>query len=180
MSALDVDLVPLRPEDADAMFVCLADRTAYRFVPDEPPESISTLRELYRRLGVGHSANGDEIWCNWMIRDAVSGQAMGFTQATIKAGCALIAYHLAPLYWRQGIGTRVVFKTARLLFARDDVDRLRALVDTRNVASAGLLRKIGFVRIAHHPRADFFKGESSDEFEFELTRAAWEGLQDGV
>jgi len=40
----------------------------------------------------------------------------------------------------------------------------RAYVDTRNKASIRLLERLGFERVDATKDADFFKGESSDEY----------------
>ncbi len=169
-----ISLEPLRPEHAEDIFASLSDPDAYRFISDEPPGSVEELRERYSRQVVGYSTDRREVWCNWIIRDDRSLEALGYTQATIKDRSALLGYHLAPRFWQRGIGARAVDKTIRLIFERGDVDRVIALVDTRNAASVALLKRHGFALVAHHAKADFFKGENSDEFEFELTRAAWD------
>ena len=43
-----------------------------------------------------------------------------------------------------------------------------ALVDTRNAKSIALLERLGFVRTRVIKDADFFKGASSDEYEYQL------------
>lgn len=153
MGETGISLEPLRPEHAEKMFASLSDPEAYRFIPDEPPGSVEELRERYSRQVVGHSKDGHEVWSNWIIRDNRSGEALGYTQATIKDRSALLGYHLAPRYWQQGIGARAVDKTIRLIFERNDVDRVLALVDTRNAASVALLRRHGFALVAHHAKA---------------------------
>ncbi len=46
--------------------------------------------------------------------------------------------------------------------------RVVAEMDVRNVASWKLVESLGFVRTGNKLNADFFKGESSDEYLYEL------------
>ncbi len=170
---IEISLEPLRPEHANEMLEGLSAPEGYRFLPDHPPASANDLREKYVRQARGGSADGAEIWCNWIIRDRQTTEAMGYTQATIRDHSALIAYHLFTRFWRSGIGTNAVYATLSILFEMMDVNRAFALVDTRNAGSMALLRKLGFSSIRRHVGADFFKGTTNDEFEFELRLAAW-------
>ena len=171
-----VRLEPLKPQHATEMFTGLSAAEGYRFLPDDPPASLAELTSRYERQVRSQSDDGTERWCNWIIRDAGSCAVLGYTQATIRARSALIAYHVFPSCWRSGVGYRAVVETLDMLFSRLDADRAWALVDTRNSASLGLLAKLGFVIVARHDDADFFKGEPSHEWELEMTSAAWRAV----
>lgn len=168
-----ITLEPLRPDHAAEMFAGLADPTGYRFLPDEPPDTVAALRARYERQVVGRSADGAETWANWIVRHHGSGIAVGYTQATIRDGSALLGYHLFPCCWRRGLGTQAVASTIDTLFATKGLRDVRALVDTRNTASSSLMRKLGFSLRRTIIDADTFKGCRSDEHEFVMARAAW-------
>lgn len=168
-----IDLEPLLPEHADAMFDGLADAAAYRFLPDDPLPDIENLRSRYIRLAAGSSADGSELWLNWVIRRRGDKALLGYTQATLQGSAALVAYHIFPAHWRQGFATEAMRITLDLLFTMSSVERANALVDTRNAASIALLERLGFTVDHLIENADFFKGSQSDEFEFSLSRAAW-------
>jgi RimJ/RimL family protein N-acetyltransferase len=51
---------------------------------------------------------------------------------------------------------------------------VQADVDTRNHESWALLERLGFRRIAVHHTAYHFKGASSDEYMYALTKANWQ------
>ncbi len=78
-----LDLMPLRPEDADVMVDVLADPRLYAFTGGVPP-SLEELRLRYERQTVGRSAGGTETWLNWIVRMRPGGEAIGFVQATIS------------------------------------------------------------------------------------------------
>jgi RimJ/RimL family protein N-acetyltransferase len=173
--AISITLEPMRPEHAAEMFDGLSGKDAYRFLADDPPADVGELAGRYERQARGRSDDGTELWYNWIVRDAGTTAALGYTQATIQGRSALVAYHVFPAYWRSGIGCAAMTETLDRIFCQLDADRAWALVDTRNVASIALLRKLGFKATGHHQGADFFKGETSDEYGFEISQQAWSG-----
>ncbi len=160
-------LDPLRVGHAEGMFTGLSDAAAYVYLPDDPPINVEWLRDRYRHQTVGHSSDGSELWFNWIIRRD-DGTFLGYTQATVVAREALVAYHLFPQHWRQGIGSKALAATLDAVFGMAGVTLARALVDTRNEASRRLLASLGFVAVRMIEQADFFKGCVSDEIVFEL------------
>ena len=170
---LRVDLEPLRPEHASAMFEGLADPAGYVFLPDDPPRSIEDLQSRIDRQVIGRSPDGAETWLNWVIRDRENNALVGYTQATIRDRSADIGYHVFPTYWRQGLATIALRATLSVLFATTSIEEVHAFVDTRNMASVALLKKLGFDCLRIIVEADRFKGASSDEYEFALVCARW-------
>ena len=75
-------LMPLVVEDADEMVTVLGDERMYEFTGGCPP-SLEELRGRYRRLIVGHSADGSEQWLNWVVRLTAEDLAVGAMQATL-------------------------------------------------------------------------------------------------
>ncbi len=59
------------------------------------------------------------------------------------------------------------------VFAMSDVQDVRALVDTRNLGSSSLMRKLRFSLRQTIVAADHLKGGQSDEHEFVMSRSAW-------
>ncbi len=57
------------------------------------------------------------------------------------------------------------------LFATTSIEEVHAFVDTRNIPSIALLKKLGFNCLRTIAEADHFKGVSSDEYEFALSLA---------
>lgn len=164
---------PLRPDHAGGMFEGLADPAGYLFLPGDPPASVADLRQRYERQGIGRSPDGAEIWLNWVVRRSGSDILLGYTQATIRMRVALVATHVFPTHWRQGVGTAALRATLDRLFATTPIDEARALVDTRNSALIALVRKLSFECLRTIADADCFKGGTSHEHEFAISRAKW-------
>ena len=97
ISTARLDLVPLRPPDADEMVGVLADPRLYSFIGGGPPDRES-LRASYTRQAAGQSADGTEEWHNWIVRLRPDGTAVGFVQATIVDAGAV-----AGIAWLIGV-----------------------------------------------------------------------------
>ncbi len=158
-------LEPLRSTHADLLFEPLSTPHLYPFIPQDPPGSVEALRQRYQRLETRRSADGTELWLNWVaFRD---GGPAGLVEATVTAdGTAQIAYFVFAEHQRQGIGREGVEAVLSHLRAKLGIRRCRALVDTRNLSSIGLLEALGFKRARTIQEADHFKGRPSDEFEY--------------
>ena len=131
-----LDLVPLRPTDADEMVAVLADPELYAFTGGQPPGR-DELRERYERQSVGRSADGTEVWHNWIVRRRAEGDAIGFVQATIvDAGRSADVAWLIGVPW-QGHG-----------FA---AEAARAMVDWLQVAGTSVIT--AHIHPDHHASA---------------------------
>lgn len=114
-----------------------------------------------------HSPDGTELWLNWTVFEGQ--QVIGTIQAsvTLVDQSAAVAYVFGPMFWGQGYATEAMRALLDFLSGLG-VGRARANLDTRNVASARLVERLGFVRVAELKGADEFKGAVSDEYVYEL------------
>jgi len=69
-----------------------------------------------------------------------------------------------------------VRETLKIVFGLGNVEKAVARVDTRNEGSMALLSRLRFQRAQMIKAADFFKGRQSDEWEYELHRREWDGI----
>jgi len=138
-----LNLVPLRPEDADEMVAVLADPRLYAFIGGGPP-SHDKLRAQYERQSVGHSADGTEAWHNWIVRRRPEGDAIGFVQATI-----MDAGRTADIAWLIGVpsqGRGLAAEAAKAMVAWLDqrgVPVITARVHPDHRASAAVASRAG-------------------------------------
>jgi ribosomal-protein-alanine N-acetyltransferase len=160
-------LEPLKPAHADELFPHLSDPALYTYVPQDPPPDIDRVRARYARLEHGRSADGRDLWLNWVIK--ADGRAAGTVQATvIPNGTALIAYERYAPFAHKGVAAEAVAAMIAHLKDKLETTTVRALVDTRNAPSIRLLERLGFERKRTIKDADHFKGATSDEYEYEL------------
>jgi len=99
-------LLPLAVDDAEEMVTVFADERMYEFTGGCPP-SLDQLRERYRHLIVGQSADGSEHWLNWVVRLAADDLAVGAMQATVATdrSSADVAWEVGVPWQGQGIAS---------------------------------------------------------------------------
>ena len=146
LSAGPLSLEPLLPTHAEAMFEVLADPAIYEY-ENAPPVSVQALRERYGRLETRRSPDGRELWLNWVVR-LDGGPLIGFVQATVFAGgSAIVAYEFGSPWWGRGLARQAVTAMIDELQDAYHVRSLLAVLKTVNQRSAGLLQRLGFVRV---------------------------------
>ena len=173
---LHTDRLRLRPfadADAEALYALQSNAHVLRFW-DSPPWSeparaerfIATCR-LMAEEGSGARQAIDRVsdgaflgWCSlarW--NPDYHGAAMG--------------YCLGEAAWGQGYATEAAGAVLRWAFETLDLNRVQAETDTRNVASARVLEKRGFVREGTLREDCVVNGDVSDSWVYGLLRREW-------
>ena len=163
----------LRSEHAGVVLKSLQDPAIYTYLPEDPPTA-EGLQKRYDFWAQGRSPDGEELWLNWIafLRDSMT--PVGTFQATLPAGQpGSFAYVVFPSFWRQGYAQEMARCVIAHLFDSHDIPGLFAEIDTRNIASIRLVESLGLTRIATTQGADFFKGASSDECKYAISREDW-------
>ena len=139
-------LEPLRPEHADEMVGVLADERLHDFIGGRPLE-LGELRDRYRHLAAGRSADGRQVWLNWVVRGRHDGAAMGTVQATVtpaEGPRALVAWVIGTPWQRRGVATEAA--RALIEWLRDQgVRTIAAHVHPKHEASQQVARRVGLV-----------------------------------
>jgi RimJ/RimL family protein N-acetyltransferase len=141
-------LEPLIAAHAAELFPLLGDRQIYQFISDKPPVSVAALEARYQSLESRYSPDRSQQWLNWAIRRVDDGQCVGYLQATIHpGGTADFAFVLGSSFWGLGLARDASLLALHTLFAEFGVASVFATTDQRNVRSAALLTRLGFVRV---------------------------------
>ena len=141
-------LEPLTVAHAEEMFEPPSETALYDYTPGAPPASVAALRDRYLKLERGTSADGGQVWLNWIIR-LTSGRCVGFVQATIyPARTGDFAFVLAPEYWGRGVAFEACQAAVPYIAKEHRVTELFATVDPRNTRSVRLLARLGFNEVA--------------------------------
>ncbi len=159
--------------DGDALFALLSSAVVLRYW-DAPPWServraerfITACRRMAEegtgaRLAVDRVADGAFIgWCS-------------LTRWTPDYRSASTTYCFDDSAWGCGYATEAVGALLHWAFDALDLNRVQAEVDTRNVASARVLEKLGFVREGTLREDCVVNGEVSDSWVYGLLRRDW-------
>ncbi len=164
---------PIRSAHAELVFPPLQNPAIYTYLPEDPPTA-EALQKRYDYLENGSSPDGTELWLNWVVflRDSMT--PIGTFQATLPKGKAgSFAYVVFPSFWRQGYAREMAACVITHLFEAHPMPGLYAEIDTRNTASIRLVESLGLTRTGTVKGADFFKGASSDEYTYSVSREDW-------
>ncbi|MFD7084466.1 GNAT family N-acetyltransferase [Streptomyces sp. NPDC059918] len=113
------------------------------------------------RVAVDRASDGAFIgWC-------------GLTSWNPDFRSASLGYVFDAAAWGHGYATETAHAVLRWAFDSLDLNRVQAETDTRNVASAGVLEKLGFVREGTLREDCVVNGDVSDSWVFGLLRREW-------
>ena len=148
-------LSPLVVADADEMVAVLGDERMYEFTGGSPP-GLERLRERYRRLAVGRSADGSELWFNWVVRLAANCGAVGAMQATVTAdgASAEVAWEIGISWQGCGYASEAAVGMVDWLVAAG-VRSISACVHPQHGASAAVAARVGLA-----PTSEVVDGET--------------------
>jgi RimJ/RimL family protein N-acetyltransferase len=148
-------LAPLAVEDADELVAVLGDERMYEFIGGGPP-SLDRLRERYRSLVVGYSADGSEQWLNWVVRLAADGLAVGAMQATVVAerSSAEVAWEVGVAWQGRGLASEAASSVVEWLLGAG-VETITAYIHPEHRASAAVAARAGL-----SPTTELVDGET--------------------
>lgn len=157
----------IQEEHASETIKFLSDNRLYTYIPEDPP-TLEALKRRYRFWEARESPDGVEFWLNWVVFNHEN--CVGTLQAGIHRARreASIAYMIAFEHHGYGFATEAVTALIDHLRSHYQVSLIKSWIDTRNLASLRVVEKAGLERIEHIKDADHFKGESSDEFVYQL------------
>ena len=173
---LETSRLRLRPfvdTDADALFALHRDAHVLRYW-DSPPWTdparakrfLATCRQMAdegtgARLAMERASDGAFLgWC-------------GLSRWNPDFRSASLGYVLVEGAWGQGYATEGAGALLQWAFETLDLNRVQAETDTRNLASARVLEKLGFRREGTLREDCVVKGEVSDSWVFGLLRREW-------
>jgi [ribosomal protein S5]-alanine N-acetyltransferase len=173
---LHTDRLRLRPfddADADALFALQSNAHVLRFW-DSPPWTdraradrfLATCRQMADegvglRLAVDRVSDGAFIgWCS-------------LNRYNPDFRSVSLGYCYDAAAWGHGYATEAARAMLRWAFGTLDLNRVQAETDTRNLASARVLEKLGFTREGTLREDCIVNGDVSDSWIFGLLRREW-------
>lgn len=167
----------LRPLDAvrdvDAVHAYQSRPDVCRYIPYEP-RSREQVAERLRTVLSTLVEEGQAITLAVVLRSSeeLIGDAMLFWHSA-QHRSGEIGYVINPVHQGRGYATEAARAMLDLGFDGLALHRVIARVDSRNEASANVLRRLGMRQEAHLVENEWFKGEWTDELDFALLRTEW-------
>jgi len=138
-------LDPVTPDDADDMVAVLGDDRMFEFTGGTPP-SIEQLRHRYEQLTSGWSPDGQERWCNWVVRLRQRDVPVGVLQVTVvdDGTRASVAWEVGVTWQGRGIASQGSIAIVDWLIDAG-VETIEAYVHPDHDASAGVAANAGLL-----------------------------------
>jgi RimJ/RimL family protein N-acetyltransferase len=173
---LHTDRLRLRPfddGDADALFSLHSNAYVLRYW-DSPPWTDRSRAERFiaacrtmaeegtgARLAIDRASDGEFIgWCS-------------LSQWNPDYRSASLGYCFTEAAWGHGYATEAARAVLAWAFDTLDLNRIQAEADTRNIASARVLEKLGFVHEGTLREDCIVNGDVSDSWVYGLLRREW-------
>jgi [ribosomal protein S5]-alanine N-acetyltransferase len=167
-------LRPLDPNDADALFAMHSNARVLRYWDAAPwRERERAERFLAASRQLADEGSGARVAIARRDGNAFIGWC-ALVRWNREFRSARLGYCFDERAWGHGFATEAADALLAWGFATLDLNRVQAEVDTRNVASARVLDKLGFVREGTLREDCIVAGEVSDSFIYGLLRRDWQ------
>lgn len=164
-------LRPFGEADADDLFALHSDAHVLRYW-DSPPwrdharaaRFLATCRRLAEEgTGARLAVEREGAFLGWC----------GLSSWNPDYRSAALGYCFGEAAWGHGYATEAARELLRWSFGALDLNRVQAETDTRNLASARVLEKLGFVREGTLREDCVVDGDVSDSWVYGLLRREW-------
>jgi ribosomal-protein-alanine N-acetyltransferase len=138
-------LVARPAETADAAVIFhdyASDPAVARYMTWRPHQTVHETVEFLRRCEKVWADESAFPWTLW-LKD---GGFAGLIEIRVRTTAVDVGYALARRWWRQGLMTEALTSVVHRSFEQPEIFRVWATCDVDNVASAGLLERVGMTR----------------------------------
>ena len=133
---LRLRLEPLTVRDSGALFAVLDDPALHTFTGGEP-RTRAEFDAWVAAVEPGHSPDGMQAWCNWLVVVIETGSVAGTVQATVEGGEASLAWVIGTGFQGHGYAKEAGAAMAAWL-ADQGVTRFRATIHPDHAASGAV------------------------------------------
>jgi [ribosomal protein S5]-alanine N-acetyltransferase len=167
-------LRPFTGADAAALFALHSNAHVLRYW-DSPPWSDPACAERFLAVSrqMAEDGSGARLAMD-RVSDGVFIGWCGLTRWNPEHRSASMGYCLDDAAWGHGYATEGARAVLQWAFDTLDLNRVQAEADTRNVASARVLEKLGFLREGTLREDCVVNGDVSDSWVYGLLRREWQ------
>jgi len=168
-----LQLRPLQLGDAPIVSAYRSDPDTARFQPWLTPYTVDDAEKLITELVAKDPVTPG--WFQYGIALRSDGTLIGDLGVNLDANGmqAEIGYTIAADRQGNGYATEAVRRILDHLFIEQRLHRVAAECDARNLASARLLKRVGFIEEGCRRSATWIKGEWTDDLVFGLLADEW-------
>lgn len=167
-------LRPFRHSDAADLFAVYSDPQVFRHIPVGDWKHID---EAHNRIARDIATMGDGGYIRLAVERREDARVLGevlLFKFDLGSKRAELGYALAKSAWGKGYAGEALPPLVDYAFREMQLNRLDAVIDPRNVASARVLERLGFVHEGTQREHSIIRGETSDSGLYGLLRREWE------
>ncbi len=161
--------------DAEEVYRTYAcDREVSRFVLFRPDQTLQDVRHF---LEMAAQAWEKGTAATWAMTLKSSGELIGMVDLRLEVE-ANLGYVLARKYWNRGLTTEAVRAVVACAFHQGDIQRVWAVCEVNNTASARVMEKAGMICEGKLVRYLVFPNlgeEPRDVYRYGIAREEWRG-----
>jgi RimJ/RimL family protein N-acetyltransferase len=173
LSTKRLELRCMNVQDAESLFTIFSDAELMRYWSTPAWTSIQTALDMIE--GDQHALeSGESLRLGVTLKGG--GSLIGTCSVfNLQAGNrrAEVGYAIARPHWHQGYAQEAMCAVLAYCFVELKLNRLEADIDPRNVASAKLLERLGFIKEGELRQRWIVAGEVSDSWIYGLLAQEW-------
>lgn len=148
--------------DAEDIFKLRSDKNVMKYIGKKPVVSIGEARDWAKLIQDSLQNNSGITWGISMAEKESLIGTIGFWRIIKEHYRAEIGYMLLPQYWKQGFTKEAILKVIDYGFQEMKLHSIEAHINPKNIGSATVLEKTGFVLEAYFKEDFFFDGAFED------------------
>ncbi|MEU4240618.1 GNAT family protein [Actinoplanes sp. NPDC026619] len=162
-----------RPADAPVLAAYRSDPDVARYQSWDAPFPL--LKAEAAVAGFMESSPDIPGWFQYAIERIADRRLIGDVAVRMHDNLkqAELGFSLATEHQKQGYATEAVRGVLDRLFRLQGLHKVTGECDARNVASAGLMERLGFTREGHLRQQTFIKGEWTDDLIYGVLAEEW-------
>lgn len=156
--------------DVADLYELYSDPEVVRYTPLLP---LSDHDEAWQEMNWHLEIFAQQVGIRWLIEDKFSGKVIGtcgFLHYVKEYARTEIGYDLAPGYWRKGVMSEAAAPILAFGFECMKLHCIEAKVDPANMASIGLLAKLGFKQDSELREYELEEGHVVELLRFSMLR----------
>ena len=148
--------------DTEDIFKLRSDKNVMKYIGKKPIATIGEARDWGKLIQDSLQNNSGITWgITEAEKESLIG-TIGFWRIIKEHYRAEIGYMLLPQYWKQGFTKEAMLKVIDYGFREMKLHSIEAHINPKNIGSATVLEKTGFVREAYFKEDFFFDGAFED------------------
>lgn len=130
-------------DDAEDVFECCSDLEVFKFVGGKAHRTIEDTRRFLKDVFEKYERKEIVVWGLFHKEHSKLIGDCGFIKWDASQARAELDYLLSKEYWNQGLMTEAVKEVIRFGFEKMQLNRIQAICELDNIASARVMEKVG-------------------------------------